>query len=159
MDRKVIIFSAPSGAGKSTIVGHLLQKFPFLEFSVSATSRSPRGREQNGKEYYFYTKEEFEDKIRRGEFVEYEQVYEGMYYGTLRSEVERIWNKGCNRIRYRCQGRRKLKAIVRRPCPLPVYPAAVRGSIARTVDMPGYRPAGSNRKKMPQGGGRIDLCR
>ena len=94
MDRKVIIFSAPSGAGKSTIVGHLLQKFPFLEFSVSATSRNPRGREQNGKEYYFYTKEEFEEKIRRGEFVEYEQVYEGMYYGTLRSEVERIWNKG-----------------------------------------------------------------
>ena len=91
---KVIIFSAPSGAGKSTIVGHLLQTFPFLEFSVSATSRAPRGTERHGKEYYFLSPEEFEERIRRGDFVEYEQVYAGSYYGTLRSEVDRIWGKG-----------------------------------------------------------------
>ncbi len=94
MNRKVIIFSAPSGAGKSTIVGHLLKKFPFLEFSVSATSRKPRGEEVNGKHYYFFSTEQFEAKIKNGEFVEYEEVYAGSYYGTLKSEVERIWDKG-----------------------------------------------------------------
>lgn len=94
MNKKVIIFSAPSGAGKSTIVGHLLKQFPFLEFSVSATSRLPRGEEKNGTDYYFFTKDQFESKIRNGEFVEYEEVYSGSYYGTLRSEVQRIWSKG-----------------------------------------------------------------
>ncbi len=94
MNKKVIIFSAPSGAGKSTIVGHLLKKFPFLEFSVSATSRKPRGQEVNGKDYYFFTTDQFESKIKNGEFVEYEEVYAGSYYGTLKSEVERIWDKG-----------------------------------------------------------------
>lgn len=94
MNKKVIIFSAPSGAGKSTIVGHLLKKFSFLEFSVSATSREPRGEEKNGKDYYFFTKDQFETKIQNGEFVEYEEVYAGSYYGTLRSEVQRIWEKG-----------------------------------------------------------------
>lgn len=94
MSKKVIIFSAPSGAGKSTIVGHLLKKYPFLEFSVSATSRKPRGEEVNGKHYYFFTTDQFETKIRNGEFVEYEEVYAGSYYGTLRSEVQRIWDKG-----------------------------------------------------------------
>ncbi len=94
MDRKVIIFSAPSGAGKSTIVGHLLKKYPFLEFSVSATSRAPRGKEVDGKDYYFFTTDQFERKIANGEFVEYEEVYAGSYYGTLRSEVQRIWDKG-----------------------------------------------------------------
>ncbi len=94
MDKKVIIFSAPSGAGKSTIVGHLLNKYPFLEFSVSATSRQPRGQEQHGREYYFFTVEEFRKMIEKGEFVEYEEVYPGSFYGTLRSEVERIWAKG-----------------------------------------------------------------
>lgn len=92
-ENKVIIFSAPSGAGKSTIVKHLLGKYPFLEFSISATSRPPRGEEKNGVDYYFFTKEEFEQKIRKGEFVEYEEVYAGSYYGTLQSEVERIWAK------------------------------------------------------------------
>lgn len=94
MNKKVIIFSAPSGAGKSTIVGHLLKKFSFLEFSISATSREPRGEEKNGKDYYFFTKDQFETKIKNGEFVEYEEVYAGSYYGTLRSEVQRIWGKG-----------------------------------------------------------------
>ncbi len=94
MAKKVIIFSAPSGAGKSTIVGHLLKKFPFLEFSVSATSRKPRGAEVDGKDYYFFSTDQFERKIANGEFVEYEEVYAGSYYGTLRSEVQRIWDKG-----------------------------------------------------------------
>lgn len=94
ISKKVIIFSAPSGAGKSTIVSHLLKKFPFLEFSVSATSRKPRGEEVNGKDYYFFTPDQFEAKINNGEFVEYEEVYAGSYYGTLRSEVQRIWDKG-----------------------------------------------------------------
>ena len=93
-DRNVLIFSAPSGAGKSTIVQHLLSKYSFLEFSVSATSRAPRGEEQNGKEYFFLSKEEFEKRIAAGEFVEYEEVYKGFYYGTLKSEVERIWSEG-----------------------------------------------------------------
>ena len=94
MKKKVIIFSAPSGAGKSTIVRHLLTKFNCLEFSVSATSRAPRGQEEHGKDYYFFSTEEFETKISNGEFVEYEEVYKGSYYGTLKSEVERIWAKG-----------------------------------------------------------------
>ena len=91
---KVIIFSAPSGAGKSTIVNYLLEKKLGLEFSVSATCRAPRGQEQNGREYYFFTQEEFKRRIAAGEFLEYEEVYPGCYYGTLLSEVERIWAKG-----------------------------------------------------------------
>src|SRR5574344_335800 len=93
-NKKVIIFSAPSGAGKSTIVGHLLEKFPYLEFSISATSRAPRGAEQNGKEYYFISADEFRRRIAAGELVEYQEVYPGSFYGTLKSEVERIWKKG-----------------------------------------------------------------
>lgn len=91
---KVIIFSAPSGAGKSTIVGHLLKQGLGLEFSVSATSRAPRGQEVNGKDYYFLTTEEFKKRIANDEFLEFEEVYPGCFYGTLRSEVERIWNAG-----------------------------------------------------------------
>lgn len=91
---KVIIFSAPSGAGKSTIVNHLLSKQLGLEFSVSATTRAPRGAEQNGTEYYFFTIEEMKKRIAAGEFLEYEEVYPGCYYGTLHQEVERIWAKG-----------------------------------------------------------------
>lgn len=94
MDKKVIIFSAPSGAGKSTIVSHLVKKYPFLEFSISATSRAPRGNERDGIEYYFFSTEQFEQLINRGAFIEYEEVYTGSYYGTLRSEMERIWDKG-----------------------------------------------------------------
>ena len=94
MDNKVVIFSAPSGAGKSTIVNHLLGIHPELEFSISATSRAPRGQEQHGKEYYFYSADEFRKMIADDKFVEYEEVYAGSFYGTLRSEVERIWAKG-----------------------------------------------------------------
>lgn len=91
---KVIIFSAPSGAGKTTIVRHLLEKFPQLEFSISATSRAPRGSEQNGIDYHFLTADVFKQKIAANEFVEWEEVYADNYYGTLKSEVQRIWAKG-----------------------------------------------------------------
>ena len=94
MNNKVIIFSAPSGAGKSTIVNHLLAKYPELEFSISATSRAPRGQEQHGVEYYFFSPEEFRRLIAEDSFVEYEEVYAGAFYGTLKSEVDRIWAKG-----------------------------------------------------------------
>jgi guanylate kinase len=94
MDNKVIIFSAPSGAGKSTIVNHILGLHPELEFSISATSRAPRGQEQHGVEYYFFSADEFRQMITEDKFVEYEEVYAGSFYGTLRSEVERIWAKG-----------------------------------------------------------------
>ena len=94
MNKKVIIFSAPSGAGKSTVVGHLLKTFPFLEFSISATSRPPRGSEKDGIEYYFFSEQQFRDLISQNAFVEYEEVYPGSFYGTLRSEIERIWAKG-----------------------------------------------------------------
>lgn len=90
---KLIIFSAPSGAGKTTIVKALTGKFPMLEFSVSATSRTPRGSEIHGSDYYFFTAEEFEKAIDGDLFVEWEEVYAGTKYGTLRSEVERIWAK------------------------------------------------------------------
>lgn len=87
---KLIIISAPSGTGKSTLITRLMAEHPELElrFSVSATSRAPRGTEQHGVEYYFFSPEEFEQRIARGEFLEYEEVYSGRYYGTLRSEVD-----------------------------------------------------------------------
>ena len=97
MDNKVVIFSAPSGAGKSTIVNHLLGIHPELEFSISATSRAPRGQEEHGKEYYFFSADDFRQMIAENKFVEYEEVYAGSFYGTLRSEVERIWAK-CHAI-------------------------------------------------------------
>jgi guanylate kinase len=90
---KLIIFSAPSGAGKTTIVKHLLQKFPCLSFSISATTRELRGSEQHENDYYFITKEDFLHRVARQEFVEFEEVYNGTFYGTLRSEIERIWNE------------------------------------------------------------------
>ncbi|MDY0903789.1 guanylate kinase [Pedobacter sp. CFBP9032] len=88
---KLIIFSAPSGAGKTTIVHHLLKKFPQLSFSISATTRESRGDETHENDYYFITKEEFLHKVAHQEFVEFEEVYNGTFYGTLRSEIERIW--------------------------------------------------------------------
>src|ERR1700756_660734 len=91
---KLIIFSAPSGAGKTTIVQHLLGKMPELEFSISATTRKARGDEKDGKDYYFISKEEFLHLIAKKHFVEFEEVYSGTFYGTLRTEIERIWKKG-----------------------------------------------------------------
>ena len=91
---KVIIFSAPSGAGKSTVVNHLLSLHPEFEFSVSCTSRQPRGQEKDGVEYYFIQPEKFRELIASDAFVEYEEVYKDKFYGTLKSEVKRIWSKG-----------------------------------------------------------------
>lgn len=91
---KLIIFSAPSGAGKTTIVHHLLTRIPELEFSISATTRESRGDEVNGKDYYFISKEEFLHRIAKKHFVEFEEVYSGTFYGTLREEIERIWENG-----------------------------------------------------------------
>lgn len=91
---KLIIFSAPSGSGKSTLENHILDIVPNLAFSISATSRKPRGEERDGVEYYFISAEEFREKIARQEFLEWEEVYEGTYYGTLLSEVERLRNQG-----------------------------------------------------------------
>ncbi len=98
MAAKLIIFSAPSGAGKSTIVNYLINKGLDIEFSISATSRKPRGNEKNGVEYYFLTPDEFRSKIGNDDFIEYEEVYKDCYYGTLKSEIDRIGAKGKNII-------------------------------------------------------------
>ncbi len=96
---KLIVFSAPSGSGKTTIVRHLLSKEDLnLEFSISAASRVPRGEEVNGKDYYFMSTEEFKKHIKAEDFLEWEEVYRDNFYGTLKSEVERIWAKGKNVI-------------------------------------------------------------
>jgi guanylate kinase len=96
---KLIVFSAPSGSGKTTIVRHLLGKEDLnLEFSISAASREPRGEEVNGKDYYFMSTEEFKKHIKNEDFLEWEEVYRDNFYGTLKSEVERIWAKGKNVI-------------------------------------------------------------
>ncbi|MEH6304929.1 guanylate kinase [Olivibacter sp. CPCC 100613] len=95
MEGKLIIFSAPSGAGKTTIVKWLLEKFnDKIAFSISASTREPREGEVDGKDYYFITKEEFLHRIAKKEFVEFEEVYSGTFYGTLRAEIERIWTEG-----------------------------------------------------------------
>lgn len=93
-NNKVVIFSAPSGSGKSTIVKHILDLHPEMEFSISATSRAPRGQEQHGREYYFLSVDEFRRLIAEDSFVEFEEVYSGSFYGTLKKEVQRIWDKG-----------------------------------------------------------------
>ena len=98
MSGKLIIFSAPSGAGKSTIVQHLLQRDLNLEFSVSATSRPPRGLEKNGIDYYFLSPHEFRQRIENNVFIEHEEEYPNLYYGTLRSEIDKITEKGNNVI-------------------------------------------------------------
>ena len=91
---KLVIFSAPSGSGKTTIVRQLLEVFPQFEFSISATSRAPRGQEQDGVDYFFLSQEEFRQKVAEEAFVEWEEVYNGTCYGTLKSEMQRIWEKG-----------------------------------------------------------------
>jgi len=91
MTNKLIVFSAPSGAGKTTLVKYILKTFSEIEFSISATSRKARGEEKEGKDYYFLSSEEFKARIKNDEFIEYEEVYGGNYYGTLKAEVNRIW--------------------------------------------------------------------
>lgn len=126
MAGKLIIFSAPSGSGKSTIINYLLKQNLNLHFSISATSRAPRGTEQNGVEYYFLSPEEFRTRIAAGDFLEYEEVYTDKYYGTLKSEVDRILNErnnvifdvdvvgGCNiKKQY---GDRALSVFIQPPC-------------------------------------------
>jgi len=93
-NKKAIIVAAPSGSGKTTIVKHLLKRIPQLKFSISATSRSKRAGETDKLDYYFLTKDEMTERIRNGDFVEWEEVYSGSFYGTLKSEVERIWSDG-----------------------------------------------------------------
>lgn len=90
-EKKIVIITAPSGAGKTSITRYLLAKFPQLAFSISAATREQRKHEVNGRDYYFISAPEFQQKIQSGEFVEWEMVYEGKYYGTLKSELERIW--------------------------------------------------------------------
>jgi guanylate kinase len=89
----IIIITAPSGAGKTSITRYLLQKYPFLCFSVSAATRSPRGNEKEGVDYYFISEASFKEKIANHEFIEWEMVYEGKYYGTLHAEMSRIWQQ------------------------------------------------------------------
>lgn len=91
---KIIIITAPSGAGKTSITKHLLQQFSNLSFSISAATRQPRGEEKNGVDYYFMSVEEFQQKINENAFAEWEMVYEGKYYGTLKTELQRMWNEG-----------------------------------------------------------------
>jgi guanylate kinase len=90
---KLILITAPSGAGKTSITRYLMQRFPQLAFSVSAATRKPRGAEKNGVDYYFITEDEFKQKIQNDQFVEWEMVYEGKYYGTLKAELEKIWDQ------------------------------------------------------------------
>lgn len=90
----MFIFTAPSGAGKTTIVRHILEKFPFLDFSVSATTRPKRAHETDGVDYHFISVEAFQEHIHQEEFAEWEEVYQGQYYGTLHSEIARIWAQG-----------------------------------------------------------------
>lgn len=95
MEGKLIIFSAPSGSGKTTIVRHLLSRFPEkIAFSISASTRQPRGNEVDGRDYHFISKEEFLHRVANEQFIEFEEVYSGTFYGTLRSELERIWAEG-----------------------------------------------------------------
>ena len=92
MTNKLIVFSAPSGAGKTTLVKYIIEAFNNIQFSISATSRIARGKEKDGVDYYFLSSEEFKAKVQNEEFIEYEEVYGGNYYGTLKSELDRIWN-------------------------------------------------------------------
>lgn len=93
-NRKAILFSAPSGSGKTTIIREILKRFDCFEFSISATSRNPREGEKDGVDYYFLTPDEFKHRVQNGEFLEWEEVYAGTCYGTLKSEIGRIWDKG-----------------------------------------------------------------
>ena len=94
MSGKLVIFSAPSGSGKTTILRHVLTKIPSLGFSISATTRSARGTEIDGKDYYFLSLDNFKEHVEKNDFAEYEEVYAGVCYGTLKQEIERLWSEG-----------------------------------------------------------------
>jgi len=94
MKGKLLIFSAPSGSGKTTLLNHVMANIPDMAFSVSATTRPPRGEEVNGREYYFLSVEEFQQRVENGEFLEWEEVYPGRYYGTLIAVIEQMQEKG-----------------------------------------------------------------
>lgn len=123
--RKVLTFSAPSGCGKSTLINHLMTQVPDLHFSISCTSRPPRGTEQNGVEYFFLTPEAFRERIAAGDFLEYEEVYTDRFYGTLKSQVDSQLAKGENVVCdvdvlgaqniKRCYGAQALAVFVRPP--------------------------------------------
>lgn len=115
--KKLIAFTAPSGAGKTTIVQHLLEIFPFLGFSVSATTRSRRDYEVEGEHYYFLSHKDFMARVKSGEFAEYEEVYANQYYGTLKSEIERIWEQGKVVVfDIDVKGAAKLKEVYKEDC-------------------------------------------
>lgn len=110
--KKMILLTAPSGAGKTTIARRLMKAFPFLTFSISATTRSPRPNERHGEDYYFYSHEKFKRLVDEGAFVEYEEVYPGKYYGTLKQSVDDIWEKGLTVLfDLDVKGARNLKSI------------------------------------------------
>lgn len=141
---KLIIFSAPSGSGKSTIIQSLLNRDLNLSFSISATSRAPRGTEKNGVEYYFITPDEFRERIANDEFLEYEEVYAGKFYGTLKSEVERILDSGKNVIfDVDVVGGLNIKKILRKPSSRFVYPATQHTSVGTTIEKQSDRYPGS----------------
>lgn len=141
---KLIIFSAPSGSGKSTIIQSLLNRDLNLSFSISATSRAPRGTEKNGIEYYFITPDEFRERIANDEFLEYEEVYAGKFYGTLKSEVERILDSGKNVIfDVDVVGGLNIKKILRKPSSRFVYPATQHTSVGTTIEKQSDRYPGS----------------
>lgn len=140
---KLIIFSAPSGSGKSTIIQSLLNRDLNLSFSISATSRAPRGTEKNGIEYYFITPDEFRERIANDEFLEYEEVYAGKFYGTLKSEVERILDSGKNVIfDVDVVGGLNIK-ILREPSSRFVYSATQHTSVGTTIEKQSDRYPGS----------------
>ena len=159
MAGKLIIFSAPSGSGKSTIINYLLKQNLHLRFSISATSRAPRGTEKDGVEYYFLTPDEFRARIAAGDFLEYEEVYTDKFYGTLKSEVERILTEGdnvifdvdvvggCNIKNY--YGKRALSLFIQPPsiwktCFVPIHPAPQHQGVAPSFKHPRNRCSGSN---------------
>ena len=139
MQGKLIIFSAPSGSGKSTIINYLLQQNLNLAFSISATSRAPRGNERNGVEYYFMSPEEFKTKISNNEFLEYEEVYADKFYGTLKCEVERLVAKGKNVF-------------------IDIHPTSKCGSLTPKINRSWDRCSGCYRVQIEQSGIRTFFC-
>lgn len=143
---KLVIFSAPSGSGKTTIVRELLSRFPQFEFSVSATSRAPRGAERDGIDYFFLSPEAFRQAVREDRFVEWEEVYEGTCYGTLRSEVERIWGqRQRDRVRRRCDRGTEPQAHLRERRLRDFRHAPFDRGAAPTAREPGHRRSGGDR--------------